>query len=194
MVIAGRDLQPRARLTGPPEVLSERIEEAANLLFYIESFTRTADGWTAIAKGNSGATTVAVRVRYVHKGAVEPAGGTINGSGRIFFETLGAPSDEFVRALARAYEVDAPAAAPPARRMSARVQALALGLQGDLARPDAAEARLKCFIELDPPPADEEEDSTLEFFVFVDVGTARLTLAEKDEGYRAGILRVFTAP
>lgn len=101
--------------------------------------------------------------------------------GRVALHSSGAESDRFVRALAARYGEPAPAA-----RMAARVICTGITLEGDPRALDRGRVRIKLFF------AEDDEARYAEAYLNLTLPARRLEFNEKDEDYRANLLRALT--
>ena len=102
--------------------------------------------------------------------------------GKVVLRRLGKESDQFVEMLAGLYGVELKTA-----RMATRIEAEAVGLNSDPSRILTEVVKMKLFLSSD------SEDNYAEVFLNVDIPNKRLEFHEKDNDYRAPLVRNLTA-
>jgi len=73
------------------------------------------------------------------------------------------------------------------KAMKPELKLTALAMDGDPQRPEKEPLEIKCFYESD------KQDESAEFFTNIDLKARRLELNEKDEEYRAAMVKAFAA-
>ncbi len=158
-----------------------------DLDFSLASHERLADGTqVCVARGLHKGAEVAFRFRLPPKwkqGSFGDTGITTYQSA-VTFERLGAASDHFVVALGDLY-----GGILRPTRMTPSVTFTAISLGGVPAQLEKGATKIKLFFE---PTEDSEEASELfyaEHYLNIDLTSRRVEFHEKDEGYRAAVLR-----
>ena len=162
---------PAARPSGTtlvPEMLSGTEEGFHDLAFAVSQDKRSADGLreiTALATHQG---------RPVGFLAVLPSAST----GVVTIRSVGPQSDALVQALDTLYGSQVK---PTTMVLAVRFAAITLG--GDPTRLEAGEVAIKLFFE------SEDEDRYAELYLNIDLPRGRVELREKDEEYRAPVVR-----
>lgn len=176
--------EPTTTLTAPPEITSESVEGMHDFVFETAGAPQGENpGWWQFeAKGLYHGRPVRFEFIFGPDGNKWEKSGSseltlYSGFGK--FMSRGETSDRLLEAMAHEYGLKA-----AARKMAKATVVGVISLQGDPAEPLKHPLKLKLFF------ADDESSPLYgELFLNLDAAKHRLTLAEKDPDYDAGVIR-----
>jgi hypothetical protein len=176
-----------ARAADLQEIWKPSGEGWYDLTLSVDSVEQTADGYTAVtARGLHRRTVVGLKVSF--KNGLKPgfAGGALDRAAfaedGIVYSSIGPESDALLAAMAGLYRVSAPAA-----KFAPRVGVVAIALQGNPSSLVSEPVKFKVFFN---PKADESRYA--ELYTNIDLRRKKLELFEKDEEYRANIVKALS--
>ena len=153
-----------------PEITSESEEGYYDLVFAIEDYKKLPDGSQAILASG------------MYKGRKVSLGVYVS-TGSVIYRSVGAESDLLLKALDEIYGTKQ---APQTMKKTTEFTAISLeGDAGDLAK---GPVKMKLFFE------SNVEDDYAELYTNIDLKTRKLYITEKDEWYRAAIVRALRVP
>lgn len=170
-----------------PEITSESEEGFHDLVFAIEDYKKLRDGsQTILASGMYKGRKVSLEV-YLdagwRSGAPDADIPITTYQGSVSYRSVGAESDLLLRVLDEIYETKQ---AP--QTMKKTTEFAAISLEGDPRDLTKKPVKIKLFFE------SNAEDQYAELFTNIDLKARKLYISEKDEGYRAPIVRALRAP
>jgi len=185
----GKAQQPSEASKIKLEEITSRMDPKegwSDIFFKITSEVKTDSTHSYVAKGIYNGKMVGLRFEVrsdIKAGLIEgkPAqNGFVGDAVRI--ESIGQESDELIKALAELYKQPVPVAFTK-RVISATAFSLN-AMAVDLDRKD--QFKLKLFFE------ENDQDLSSELYLNIDTDKGEIELAEKDEGYREPIIKVFS--
>jgi hypothetical protein len=170
-------------LTAPPEIISEREEDFEDLIFYIQTYKKLADGSQRLhASGLKNGKPLALEIELGPKWKGGTLGDVIKTfQGIVTYHSVGVESDNFAQVLDELYRTKIN---PTKMATSTRFAGIALeGNPGDLA---SGRTKIKLFFESDV------ENEYAELFTNIDLRKHRLEIREKDPDYRSAVVNALT--
>ena len=173
---------------GPlPEITSESEEGFHDLVFAIEDHKKLPDGsQTILASGMYKGRKVSLEIDLGAGWRSSPLDADVpltTYQGSVSYRSVGAESDLLLHALDEIYETKQ---APQAMKKATEFTAISLG--GDPTDLAKEPVKIKLFFE------SNAEDQYAELFTNIDLKARKLYINEKDEEYRAPIVRALRAP
>lgn len=167
-------------LQGPPEVASESEEGFHDLLFFIRDFKEAPDGSRSIrAEGLHKGKPLAMEIILGPTWKSGTLGDVIKThQGTVTCRSVGADSDSFVQALDELYGTKL-----NPDKMATETRFTGISLQGDPGKLSGGPTKIKMFFESDV------EGAYAEFFTNIELDKHRVEVREKDEGYRAAVIK-----
>ncbi len=180
------DEEPAKPLTAPPEVTAEEQEGFHDLIFYIQGQKQLPDGSQSIHgvgtyKGRQLGLEVVIGPTWKGASADKSLPLTIY-SGSLSYHSTGGDSDAFVQALDELYGTKL---SPKA--MAKETQFTGMALEGNPAELGKGPVKIKTFFD------DGNDKDYAELFTDVDLAAHRLEVHEKDEDYRAAVVKALQA-
>jgi hypothetical protein len=175
-------VQPSKPLAAPPEVTSEEEKGLHDLVFYVQEHKRLPDGSQSIRgsgthKGRSLGLEVVLGPSW-QAGSLGKDTPLVTYRGVVIYRSTGSDSDAFVEVLDELYGTKL---SPKA--MNRETQFTGISLEGDPRDLAKGPVKIKLFFE------SEKEDDYAELFTNIEFSAHRLEVHEKDEGYRAPIIK-----
>ena len=174
--------KPLKPFSGPPEVTSEEEEDFHDLVFYIQDYKQLPDGTRSIlAIGTHKGQPLGLEVVL----AANWRGGSLGNDvplttygGTVTYRSAGTNSDAFIRVLDELYGTKL-----NPKGMAAETKFTGMSLEGDPGDLSKGPVKIKMFYE-----PDKQEDYA-EFFTDIELDSHRLEIREKDQDYRAPMVR-----
>lgn len=165
-----------------PEITSETEEGFHDLVFSLASATRATDGSQEVtAVGTHAGQPVCFQATLSPTWKEGRVADRRSFTGVVTVRSLGVESDALVKAMDTLYEAQLKPTS-----MAKATQFAAITLNGNPSDLTAGEVAIKLFFE------SENEDRYAELYLNIDVPKHRVELREKDEGYRAPVIRALS--
>ncbi len=180
------DEKPAKPLTAPPEVTAEEEDGFHDLIFYIQDEKQLPDGSQSVHgvgtyKGRQLGLEVVLSPTWKGASADKNLPLTIY-SGTLSYHSTGSDSDAFVQVLDELYGTKL-----SPKTMAKETQFAGMALEGNPGDLSKGPVKIKTFFD------DGNEKDYAEIFTDVDLGAHRLEVHEKDEDYRAAVVKALEA-
>jgi hypothetical protein len=185
--LLGGSCQAATQQASPPEITSEAEEGFHDLVFAIEDHNELPDGsQKIIASGIHKGKRVSLEIRLGPGWRPGSLGSDIplrTYQGTVSFRSTGAESDLLLSVMDELYGTKQ---APKGMKKATQFTAISLG--GDPRHLANELTKIKLFFE------SNKEDQEAELFLNIDLKKRKLYLNEKDEEYRAAVVRALRTP